>query len=41
MIEFKNVYLKYVNNFYSLYNFNCVIDYHTLFVDDFYNGKIS
>ena len=41
MIEFKNVYIQYVKEFYSLYNFNCEISQHTLFVGDFYNGTNS
>jgi len=41
MIEFRNVYLQYVKEFYSLFNFNCVIDTHTLFIGDFYTGTTS
>ena len=41
MIEFRNVYIQYVKEFYSLFNFNCVIDYHTLFVGDFYSGTTA
>lgn len=40
MIKFENVFLKYVENFYSLYNFNCEINSHTLFIGDFFNGTI-
>ncbi len=38
MIKFKNVFIQYVNDFYSLYDFCCVIDGHTLFVGDFFDG---
>ena len=38
MIKFKNVYVQYVKEFYSLYDFSCVIDNNTLFVGDFFSG---
>lgn len=38
MIEFKGVYIQYVSDFYSLYDFSCVINSHTLFVGDFFDG---
>lgn len=41
MIEFHNVYLQYVKEFYSLFNFSCVIDNHTLFVGDFFAGTTA
>ena len=41
MIEFNQVYIKYVNDFYSLYNFSCEITTHTLFVGDFYSGTTA
>lgn len=41
MIEFKSVYIQYVRDFYSLYNFNRVIENHTLFVGDFFDGTIA
>lgn len=41
MIEFKNVYIQYVNEFYTLYDFNCTIKNNTLFIGDFYSGTNS
>ena len=41
MIEFNQVYIKYINDFYSLYNFSCEINSHTLFVGDFYSGTTA
>lgn len=41
MIEFRNIYLQYIKEFYSLFNFNCVIDNHTLFIGDFYTGTTA
>lgn len=41
MIEFKNVFIKYVDDFYSLYDFSCEIHSHTLFVGDFYDGTTA
>lgn len=41
MIEFKNVFIKYTNDFYSLYNFSYEINSHTLFVGDFFNGTTA
>ena len=38
MIKFKNVYLQYINEFYSLFDFNCEIKSNTLFVGDFFSG---
>ena len=38
MIKFCQVYIQYVNEFYSLYDFSCVIKNHTLFVGDFFDG---
>ena len=38
MIEFKHVFVQYVNEFFSLYDFNCEINSHTLFVGDFFSG---
>ena len=38
MIKFENVFIKYTNDFYSLYDFSCEINSHTLFVGDFFNG---
>lgn len=41
MIEFKNVNLQYVKEFYSLCNFNQTILNHSLFVGDFFDGTNS
>lgn len=41
MIEFRNVYLQYIKEFYSLFNFSCVINTHTLFIGDFYSGTTA
>lgn len=41
MIKFKNVYVQYVKEFFSLYDFSCEINSHTLFVGDFFNGTNS
>ena len=38
MIKFENVFIKYVQDFYSLYNFNCNICSNTLLIGDFYSG---
>lgn len=38
MIEFKNVYIKYINDFYSLYNKNFKINCSTVFVGDAVDG---
>ena len=38
MIEFKNVYKQYVKDFFSLYNFSCTIDTHSIFIGDFFDG---
>ena len=34
MIKFKNVFIKYVQDFYSLYNFSCDINTNTIFLSD-------
>ena len=41
MIKFESVYLNYVNEFYSLYDFSCEINSHTLFVGDFFSGTTA
>lgn len=41
MIEFKNVFIQYVSEFCSLYNFSCEITSHTLFVGDFFDGTTA
>ena len=41
MIKFEKVFIKYTNAFMSLYNFNCEIKSHTLFVGDFFNGTTA
>lgn len=41
MIKFENVYLQYIKEFHTLYNFSCEITSHTLFVGDFYDGTNS
>ena len=41
MIKFEHVFLKYVNDFFSLYDFSCEITSHTLFVGDFFDGTNS
>ncbi|MBO5954810.1 MAG: ATP-binding cassette domain-containing protein [Clostridia bacterium] len=41
MIEFKSVFIQYVKEFYSLYDFSCVINSHTLFVGDFFDGTVA
>lgn len=41
IVEFKNVYLQYIQEFYSLYNFSATFDDNTLFVGDEFNGYIS
>ena len=41
MIKFENVYLKYVNEFYSLFDFSCEINSHTLFIGDFFSGTTA
>ena len=41
MIKFENVYLKYVQEYYSLFDFSCEIDSHTFFIGDFINGTTS
>jgi len=41
MIKFESVFLKYVNEFYALYNFNCEIKSHTLFVGDETNASYA
>ena len=38
MIKFKHVFMQYISEFYSLYDFSCEINSHTLFVGDFFNG---
>jgi len=39
MIEFKNVYIKYIPAFYSLYNFNNCFNSNTLIIGDAVNGS--
>lgn len=41
MIKFNRVFLQYIQEFYSLYNFSCEIDSHTLFVGDFFSGSTA
>lgn len=41
MIEFRSVSIKYVNEFYSLFNFNLKIQNNTLIVGDFYSGSTA
>jgi len=41
MIEFKKVFIQYVSEFFSLYDFSCEIDCHTLFVGDFFSGTTA
>ena len=41
MIKFDKVYLQYVKEFYSLYDFSCEISSHTLFVGDFFDGTTA
>lgn len=41
MIKFEGVFLQYVPDFYSLYDFNCTINSNTLFVGDFFDGTNS
>lgn len=39
MIKFENVYIKYINSFYSLFNFSFTFNAHTLIVGDAINGS--
>lgn len=39
MIKFENVSIKYVKEYFALYNFNCEIKNHTLFIGDDYVGS--
>ena len=39
MIKFENVSIQYVKEYFALYNFNCEIKSHTLFVGDDYVGS--
>ena len=39
MIKFENVYIKYINSFYSLFNFNYSFNSHTLILGDAVNGS--
>ncbi len=41
MIKFKNVFIRYIRDFYSLYDFSCEINSHTLFIGDFFSGANS
>lgn len=41
MIEFKNVYLRYIKDFYTLYDINFEINSHTLFLGDCFDGTNS
>lgn len=41
MIKFETVSIKYVKEFFTLYNFNCEINSHTLFIGDDYIGSSS
>ena len=41
MIKFEHVFLKYVNDFFTLYDFSCEITSHTLFVGDFFSGTTA
>lgn len=41
MIKFEVVSIKYVKEFFTLYNFDCEINSHTLFVGDDYVGSAS
>ena len=41
MIELKNVSIKYVNDYFSLLNFNSKINNHTIFVGDHYVGSLA
>lgn len=41
MIKFNSVSIRHVKEYFSLYNFNCEIKNHTLFVGDEYVGSSS
>lgn len=41
MIEFKNVSIKYTNDFYCLFDFSFAVKKNTLFIGDFYSGTNS
>jgi len=41
MIEFKNVSIKYTNDFYCLLDYSLAIKKNTLFIGDFYSGTNS
>ena len=41
MIKFEHVFLQYVSEFFSLYDFSCEIDSNTLFVGDFFDGTTA
>ena len=41
MIKFENVFIRYIRDFYSLYDFSCEINSHTLFIGDFFSGANS
>lgn len=41
MIKFDHVFVQYVNEFYSLYDFSCEINSHTLFIGDFFSGATA
>ena len=41
MIKFENVSIKYISDFYSLYNFNKTIVNNTLFVGDDFLGTTA
>lgn len=41
MIKFEKVFIQYVKEFFSLYDFSYEISSHTLFVGDFFNGTYA
>lgn len=41
MIELRNVYIKYIPDFYTLYDISLIIKENTLFIGDIYSGANS